>query len=128
MIIFGRFQISYTYYKQNVCKFFLICHYLLYKLLVAIEAKMKLACQMFYEQKVSISKFKFLLSSLVLHCYLHSTFPLFPKSWVADWNNKTLETHTQVKPHVCDWRYVENAIIFYAIFIIFGFKIEYFRH
>lgn len=67
-----------SHYKQNVCKFFLICHYLLYKLLVAIEVKMKLVCQMFYGQKVSISKFKFLLSSLVLHCYLHSTLPLSP--------------------------------------------------
>lgn len=59
-----------------MCIIFFSSYYLLYKLLVTIETEIKLVRRMFYGQKVSISKFKFLLSSLVLHCYLLLTFPL----------------------------------------------------
>lgn len=42
-----------------------------------METEMKLERRMFYGQKVSIFKFKFSLSSLVLHCYLYPQLFLF---------------------------------------------------
>lgn len=59
-----------------MCIILSVRYYLLYKLLAAVETEIKLVRRMFYGQKVSIFKFKFLLSSLVLHCYLLTTFPL----------------------------------------------------
>lgn len=70
-----------THYEQSVYDFFFFPlqqrrYYLLRELPAVMETDIKLVRRMFYGQKVSISKFKFSLSSLVLHCYLRSTFPL----------------------------------------------------
>jgi len=94
-----------THSKQNIYNFFSLRFYLLYKLLAAIETEIKLMRRVFYGQKVSISKFKFLLSSLVLHCNLLTTSPL----------SLTLSFfHTHTHTRLC---YYVNAIIFYTILL-----------
>lgn len=84
-----------THYKQNVYNFSLR-YYLLYKL---PETEIKLVRRMFYGQEVSISKFKFLLSSLVLHCYLLSNISSSSSHGLPTGIIKRLK-HIRQKPHV----------------------------
>lgn len=80
---------------------------------MTIETEIKLVRRMFYGQKVSISKFKFSLSSLVLYCYLHLTSHLFdsrrPTAIIKHLKHIREESHVYV--------YYGNAIISYATFL-----------